>query len=207
MKSKKLLSLILSFSTLLSGTFLVSHNVQAETTVKTIQISQNNLSQVPQPTSTLDSNGKLKPLKLTMAKIKAIPFIYSTPTDTSKKSNLVTTSYIASYTAPYSQINTPLGLAIFLQNGCTDNDTMAYGWVSALQTDLNHLSRNYRIGFNLTVDGIYGSSTASAIRTFQCYIKNSRGCSSISIDGVAGYQTWTAIYALFGGYNPHSFIS
>jgi hypothetical protein len=206
MKNRNLLSFILGFSTLLTGTFLVSNNVQAETiskiSVNKSEIWQNNLSKSPQPTSILDSDGNLRPLKLTFTKIKATPFVGSMQPTISTESIYTT----ASYTAPYSQITTPLGLAMFLQNGCTDADPRAGGWVSALQSDLNQLSRNYNLGFNLTVDGIYGSSTTSAIRTFQYYIRNSWGCSSMSIDGVAGYQTWTAIYALFSGYNPRLFI-
>lgn len=206
MKNRNLLSFILSFFTLLTGTFFVSNNVQAETILKTnlnkAEIWQNNLFKSPQPTSILDSEGNLKPLKLTFSKIKATPFVDSAQPAIATKSILIATSY----TAPYSQIATPLGLAMFLQNGCTDADPRAGGWVSSLQSDLNQLSRNYNLGFNLVVDGIYGSSTTSSIRTFQYYIRNSWGCYSMSVDGVAGYQTWTAIYSLFGGYNPRIFI-
>jgi hypothetical protein len=202
MKNKTLLSLILSFSTLFGGTFLISNNVHAETIVKLSEVSQNNLSQSPQPTATFNSNGKLKPLKLTMAEVKAIPGVYSTPIFTDTNFTFAT----ASYTAPYSQISTPLGYAMFLQQGCTDTDPRAYGWVSALQVDLNQLSNAYGIGINLATDGSYGPATTAGVKKFQTYIKNSWGCSSMSIDGVAGYQTWTAIYALYNGSNPHSYI-
>lgn len=204
MKNKRSLSLMLTFFTLVSSSFLINNNVKAQTIVTTTTVSQQGISQSPQPTSTLDSNGNLKPLKLTMAKVQAVPSIYSAkPMVTSSTATLMTATYIM----PYSIIHTPLGDAEFLQQGCTDADSRANGWVSALQEDLNSLSSTYGIGINLTVDGVYGPATASSVRTFQSYIKNSWGCSTMSIDGVAGNQTWTAIYALFDGYNPHTYIS
>lgn len=104
---------------------------------------------------------------------------------------------IAAYTEPYSVIQTPLGSAIFLQSGCTGS------YVSALQSNLNSLSG---VGISIAVDGIYGSATVQAVQKLQTYCKNSKGCTSMLIDGVAGVQTWTAIYAIQNGSNPHIYI-
>lgn len=203
MRNKKMMSLFLSISTILSSQFFIN-SVKAEGIDYTAAISKENAAQSPQVTAVLDSKGNLKPVRLKMAKTRAIPGVYLSPS-TISTSPLVTT---AAYTAPYSIIYTPLGQAEFLQQGCTDADYRANGWVSMLQEDLNSLSRSYPgLNISLTTDGIYGPATTTAVRTFQSYIKYTWGCSTMSIDGAAGYQTWTAIFALYNGYNPHNYIS
>ncbi|HEY5560679.1 MAG TPA: peptidoglycan-binding domain-containing protein [Clostridiaceae bacterium] len=203
MKNKKLLSVVLSISILLSGTFFVNLNVKADSIGKTITVIHNNLSVSQESTGTLGSDRNLKPLKFALAKGKLFPEMYSSTMSTFSNSTLAA----ALYTAPYSIVHTSLGDALFLQQGCTDTNSRAFGWDHALQTDLNNLSQSFGLGINLTVDGEFGPGTTSGVKTFQTYVRNSWGCSSMSIDGVAGNQTWTAIYALFSGYNPHSYIS
>lgn len=113
-------------------------------------------------------------------------------------------TFEASYIAPYTIISTPLGYAEFLEEGCTDSaDPNGPGAVSALQSDLNAI-RGANI--SISVDGIYGPETVQAVKIFQQYVKNKYGCSTMSIDGIAGTQTWTAIYAIQDGINPHTYI-
>lgn len=61
-----------------------------------------------------------------------------------------------------------------IKNGCRGED------VKTLQSTLN------KNGYNLTVDGIFGKNTETAVRDYQK--KN-----ALSIDGIVGAKTWTML--------------
>lgn len=63
-----------------------------------------------------------------------------------------------------------------VRNGSRNND------VSTLQSTLNSK------GYNLTVDGIFGSKTEAAVRDYQS--KN-----NLAVDGIVGTNTWTSLTA------------
>ncbi len=60
--------------------------------------------------------------------------------------------------------------------------------VKRVQSALNAVNQSNGTLTTLTVDGIYGSATAEAVRTFQRQ-------TGLSADGVAGPQTWNALNA------------
>jgi peptidoglycan hydrolase-like protein with peptidoglycan-binding domain len=103
--------------------------------------------------------------------------------------------------APYDPIYTPFGQAEFLKQGCSGTG------VEYLQSNLIALSNQFGIGISLVVDSQYGPATAAAVTKFQRYVRDSWGCSTMSIDGQAGFQTWTALEALIGGDSPHKYIA
>jgi peptidoglycan hydrolase-like protein with peptidoglycan-binding domain len=125
----------------------------------------------------------------------------STSLDATPKTTISASRLSLQGLAAYDIIHTPKGDVVFLKIGCSGT------WVEGLQTNLNDLSNQLGIGISLVVDSQYGSATAAAVSTFQRFVKNNYGCSSMAIDGQAGYQTWTAIYALQDGENPHRYIS
>lgn len=61
--------------------------------------------------------------------------------------------------------------------------------VTTLQLDLDDL------GAKLTADGVFGQATLAAVQSFQ----RSHG---LTVDGIAGPQTWAAIYAAINGSTP-----
>ncbi len=203
MRNKKIKVLTLT----ILATMIVSSTSVFAATNTSVSSTQNSTSTTVSSSTTesntksyVDSNGNLQPVHLTFnKKMNTSPI----PPNGIKiaKGNIFMT---AAYTAPYSIIYTAQGgTAEFLQQGCTGN------WVTYLQGDLNSASLQYpNMGrINLTLDGIYGPATVNAVKQFQTFIKNGYGCSTMSIDGVAGYQTWTAIYALSDGDNPHWYIN
>lgn len=98
------------------------------------------------------------------------------------------------------KIHTPLGDAYYLSKGDRGEQ------VKFLQSNLNCIGNQYPVSINIDIDGIFGRSTFSAVTNFQRYIKNSWNCNTMSIDGIAGKDTWTALYALMDGDNPHKYI-
>ena len=69
--------------------------------------------------------------------------------------------------------------------------TLKYGstgeLVKELQTALNRVQTALnRAGCNLTVDGVFGSKTTTAVKQFQ-------GLCNLSQDGIVGAETWKAL--------------
>ena len=64
--------------------------------------------------------------------------------------------------------------------------------VRQLQTQLNRIARNYPALPTITPDGIYGSATADAVRTFQ-------GIFNLPQTGVTDYATWYEISEIYVG--------
>lgn len=64
--------------------------------------------------------------------------------------------------------------------------------VRQLQTQLNRIARNYPAIPRITADGIYGSATAEAVRTFQ-------GIFNLPQTGVTDYPTWYEISEIYVG--------
>lgn len=64
--------------------------------------------------------------------------------------------------------------------------------VRQLQTQLNRIARNYPAIPTISADGIYGSSTANAVRTFQ-------GIFNLPQTGVTDYPTWYEISEIYVG--------
>lgn len=67
-----------------------------------------------------------------------------------------------------------------LFDGSPDTSPQLQDDVKALQTDLNHF------GFNVQVDGVFGSETEAAVHQFQLD-------HNLSSDGIVGPQTWAAL--------------
>ena len=64
--------------------------------------------------------------------------------------------------------------------------------VRQIQQQLNRIAQNYPALPTLAVDGIYGSNTANAVRTFQRIF-------SLPQTGVVDYPTWYKISEIFVG--------
>lgn len=64
--------------------------------------------------------------------------------------------------------------------------------VRQLQTQLNRIARNYPAIPTITADGIYGSATANAVRTFQSIFH-------LPATGVTDYPTWYEISEIYVG--------
>lgn len=64
--------------------------------------------------------------------------------------------------------------------------------VRQLQTQLNRIARNYPAIPTITADGIYGSATADAVRTFQ-------GIFNLPRTGITDYPTWYEISEIYVG--------
>ncbi len=64
--------------------------------------------------------------------------------------------------------------------------------VRQLQNQLNRIARNYPALPTITADGIYGSATADAIRTFQ-------GIFDLPQTGVTDYATWYEVSDIYVG--------
>lgn len=64
--------------------------------------------------------------------------------------------------------------------------------VRQLQNQLNRIARNYPAIPTITADGIYGSATAEAVRTFQRIF-------NLPVTGVTDYPTWYEISEIFVG--------
>lgn len=64
--------------------------------------------------------------------------------------------------------------------------------VRQLQTQLNRIARNYPAIPTITADGVYGSATANAVRTFQ-------GIFNLPRTGVTDYATWYEISEIYVG--------
>ncbi len=214
MNSKKISRLLITLSITLLPTSLIGTYVQASPNPNKLalatSVSSNSLSNKSETSyrakTYVAANGHIAPLKLTFSHIVS-PGTITIPNNSINEK--VQSNVGLSYTMPYSIINTPLGQAEYLEQGCSDSADPAHQWVSALQSDLDAISSQYpnsNIG-SLKVDGVYGKDTASAVDKFQIYVKNGFSCSSMSLDGIAGYQTWTAIYALSNGDNPHQYIN
>lgn len=63
--------------------------------------------------------------------------------------------------------------------------------VGILQRQLNRIARNYpALGGPLTVDGIYGTETEAAVRTFQQIF-------NLVVDGIVGKATWYQVKAIY----------
>ena len=62
--------------------------------------------------------------------------------------------------------------------------------VFTLQRQLNRITKDYPFLGLLTVDGIFGSSTAAAVRRFQTYF-------GLTSDGVVGRTTWNKLYEVY----------
>lgn len=77
--------------------------------------------------------------------------------------------------------------------GSTDSQFTGQMPVSAVQAGLNVSKIVTDLSYaDLTVDGIYGEMTASAVRAFQTYARN-HGYSNIVSDGWVGPNTWPAL--------------
>lgn len=87
---------------------------------------------------------------------------------------------------------------VVLQNGSSGPD------VALIQRWLNGIHTKWSIIHLLTVDGKYGSNTASAVKTFQTLV-------GLQADGEVGPNTWNALYteyaALFGPGNIYPGIA
>ena len=64
--------------------------------------------------------------------------------------------------------------------------------VSALQYMLSLIGEFYDVIPPVQVDGVYGADTEAAVRAFQ-------QAAGLSVDGVAGEQTWVQVYRVFAG--------
>ncbi|MBQ2803261.1 MAG: peptidoglycan-binding protein [Lachnospiraceae bacterium] len=64
--------------------------------------------------------------------------------------------------------------------------------VRQLQLQLNRIARNYPAIPTITPDGIYGTNTANAIRTFQ-------GIFNLPQTGVTDYATWYEVSDIYVG--------
>ena len=64
--------------------------------------------------------------------------------------------------------------------------------VALIQTALNRISQNFPAIPKVSVDGIFGPATESAVRAFQQVF-------GLDIDGIVGRQTWYAIERVYGG--------
>ncbi len=64
--------------------------------------------------------------------------------------------------------------------------------VRQMQTQLNRIARNYPAIPTVTPDGVYGSNTAEAVRTFQ-------GIFNLPQTGVTDYATWYEISDIYVG--------
>ena len=64
--------------------------------------------------------------------------------------------------------------------------------VSALQYMLSLIGEFYDVIPTVQVDGVYGEGTEAAVRAFQ-------QAAGLSVDGVAGEQTWIQVYRVFAG--------
>ena len=62
--------------------------------------------------------------------------------------------------------------------------------VRILQVRLNRISRNYPAIPKVTVDGVYGESTANAVKTFQRIF-------GLTADGIVGRATWYKLESLY----------
>lgn len=92
---------------------------------------------------------------------------------------------------------------ITVGSGSSDSQYTAIGQkpVSAVQAGLNTCKIAIPLNFaNLTVDGVFGELTASAVRQLQKYA----GFPATAVDGWVGAQTWPVLekYAL-EGFNYH----
>ena len=64
--------------------------------------------------------------------------------------------------------------------------------VALIQRALNRISQNFPAIPKLTVDGIYGAGTQSAVTTFQRVF-------GLEADGVVGRNTWNSVERVYGG--------
>ena len=64
--------------------------------------------------------------------------------------------------------------------------------VIQIQEQLNRISKNYPAINQVTVDGIFGSNTANAVRTFQ-------GIFNLPQSGIVDYPTWYKISQIYVG--------
>lgn len=102
----------------------------------------------------------------------------------------------ANYYYPNKDLNSyvayPLTIGNLVTVGTADDDTLTGHGISDMQRKLQML------GYRITVDGVYNSTDASIVRTFQ-----SR--SGILVDGVVGPQTWNTIFPQYSASNLDAF--
>lgn len=92
--------------------------------------------------------------------------------------------YPASDTSPYRPYPLPVSPLQVIGIGTADADTTSGEGVSDLQRRIRDLGIN---GATVTVDGVYNTSDARAVRVVQEYF-------GIQVDGVVGPQTWAACF-------------
>lgn len=89
---------------------------------------------------------------------------------------------------PGSEVKNPAGMSLLgLCNYGGDHPTISRGATGAAVSHLQCLLKNYWGYSSLSIDGIFGSATDSAVRNFQ----GSRG---LTADGIVGTLTWNAVH-------------